>query len=339
MCQSIGPAPRPPITRGRSLRSLISAAVAALALAACGLPPPDEEGLPEPPAPALHARDDVGAGVAIHGRDGTATGTAPHAQDPRAPADLTGCEHVRVVDTGGVTLNVRPDPSTSDAPVGQLAEGQVVETVDIVDGEAVSGVTTWYEIDTGALSGFVSGAFAACVDASAPPGVPASTYLLPLACGASRTVTQGNNTSFSHNGSNAYAFDFGLTLNTPLHAVHGGTVIYKDTSTQPGDPCYSGGGSSCINEANYITIDNGDGTDSLYAHINSSALHVGDHVERGDVVALSGGTGWSTGPHAHVMRQNHCGIWFCQSVPMHFGDVAGDGVPVGGDVVTSQNCP
>lgn len=249
-----------------------------------------------------------------------------------------GCEQVRVVNTGGVTLNVRPDPSTAHAPVGTLSPGAIVDVIDVVDGQDVNGVTTWYEIDDGSRTGFISGAYTACVDPNAPP--PALTgFLLPLACGSTVRVTQGNNSSFSHNGGSRYAFDFGLALNTPLVAVEAGVVVAVNESTQPGDPCYSGGGSSCIDKANYVTVDHGDGSNSLYAHINSASVAVGDWVERGQQVALSGGTGYSTGPHAHVQRQTDCGIWWCQSIEMRFADVAGDGIPDGGDTVTSQNCP
>jgi hypothetical protein len=39
------------------------------------------------------------------------------------------------------------------------------------------------------------------------------------------------------------------------------------------------------------------------------------------------------------MRMEDCGGSYCQSIPMSFHDVPGDGVPVSGDTVTSGNCP
>ncbi len=68
-------------------------------------------------------------------------------------------------------------------------------------------------------------------------------------------------------------------------------------------------------------------------------MGVGDSVGIGSDVGLSGSTGWSTGRHAHIMRMEDCGGYYCQSVPLAFSDVAGDGVPVSGDTVTSGNCP
>jgi hypothetical protein len=59
-------------------------------------------------------------------------------------------------------------------------------------------------------------------------------------------------------------------------------------------------------------------------------------VTRGQRVALAGGTGYSTGPHAHVARQERCGIWICNSVRMSFLEA---GVPQTGAIVASDNCP
>lgn len=328
-----------------------------LGLAACAPEPlvPDEEGL----GPEIATRGGAASGT-FTTVPGTPADPPPDAPPPDAPppdapppdeppSDPTlDCPQVRVTGTGGEVLNVRPEPSTAHAAVGTLTPGEVVDVIDVVSGQTVNGEDLWYEIDDGSITGFVSGAFADCYDpADEPPPVepppdsdfPANVFLLPLACGSTRNVTQGNNSSFSHNGGSAYAFDFGLPLNTPMMAMRAGTVAYVNESTQPGDACYDGGGQSCINEANYVVIRHNDDTTTLYAHINSASVSVGDHVTRGQEVARSGSTGYSTGPHAHVQRQGNCGIWWCQSIPMEFGDVGGDHVPNGGQSVTSQNCP
>jgi len=246
------------------------------------------------------------------------------------PAD---CTRVRVVNTGGDTLNIRPDPSTGQSPIGSLNAGSVVDVLARVDGQSIDGVTTWYQVETSSLTGYISGAFAACVDpnATAPAG-----FLLPFECGRSVPVTQGNNTSFSHNGSSAWAFDFGVPLNTPIVAAAAGVVVSVRLPTGPGDACYSGGGSGCVNLANSVTIDHGDGSNTIYVHINSASVSVGQSVARGERVALSGNTGWSTGPHLHYQRMTDCGSWWCNSIPTTFADV---GVPSEGDQVTSGNCP
>jgi len=50
----------------------------------------------------------------------------------------------------------------------------------------------------------------------------------------------------------------------------------------------------------YVRIDHGDGIRSLYAHASWVFPSVGDTVEAGEVIALSGNTGRSTAPHLHL---------------------------------------
>jgi murein DD-endopeptidase MepM/ murein hydrolase activator NlpD len=162
-------------------------------------------------------------------------------------------------------------------------------------------------------------------------------FLLPFGCGESFVVTQGNNSAFSHNGRGAWAYDFSMGLGTPMRAVKPGTVVHAYAGTQPGHPCYAGGGPECINDANYVVVAHADGSQTLFAHLNAVHVGVGAEVSQGQHLGDSGSTGWSTGPHAHVERQEACGRAFCNSIPMGFADVPGDGMPVDGQTVTSEN--
>lgn len=298
---------------------------------------------------APETASDVGTTVAPTSGETTSEGSTSGADDTEGAStgDETGasstgvqsdCPRAQVNVAEGLTLNVRPDPSTENPPVGALANGTIVDVLDEVVGESIEGEDLWYEIDSGAIQGFVLSTFATCT-LDEPPEIDPNGWYLPLPCGVSATVTQGNNGGFSHNGTSAYAFDFGLALGSPMVAIADGVVTHIYDETGPGDPCYNGGGNECSGQANYVTLRHADGTKSVYMHLQSVSVAVGDTVPIGSVVGLSGSTGWSTGRHAHVMRMEDCGGYYCQSIPMEFLDVPGDGVPVTGDVVTSGNCP
>ncbi|PCC69007.1 Peptidase family M23 [Nannocystis exedens] len=259
---------------------------------------------------------------------GTTTGTTGEPLDP--------CPQIRVVTPNDV-LNVRPTPSTAMAAIGTVTNGSVHDVLAIVQGENIDGEDTWYRIDGPWPEGYVFGSFVECIPEQRPPDEDG--FFLPLQCGTSTTVTQGNFGDFSHQGNSAYAFDFSLATGTPLVAIADGTVSSLYGDTKPGDPCYNGGGQECNPYTNYVTLLHGDGTGSVYAHLSAVQVSLGQVVPRGSVVGLTGSTGWSTGPHAHVARQENCGGGFCQSIAVSFEDVPDDGVPVTGETVTSQNCP
>jgi hypothetical protein len=161
-----------------------------------------------------------------------------------------------------------------------------------------------------------------------------AAYKVPFDCGRSTTCSNGNHTAL-HDGKDEYAYDFPAPVGTTVRAMRGGTVHAVRNVSKPGDPCYTGGGSACANLANTLEIKHSDGTIALYMHLSTSTVKAGDVVKQGDVVAKSGNSGWSTGPHVHVQLQGNCGIWWCQSVPMKFGE----GTINTGTTVTSANCP
>ena len=269
---------------------------------------------------------------------GTSSGPADGAADDdgATPPDLPAvdpCPRVRVVSPDEV-LNVRPDPSTANPEIGQVADGTIFDVVDEVVGESIDGDTQWFEIDYLGQSGFISGVFAECT--LEEPPAPPDGYYVPLPCGMQATITQGNNGELSHNGLHAFAFDFGVGLGTPLLAAAEGVVTLVFDETGPGDACYDGGGPECGPLGNLVIVLHGDGSTTLYKHLSVVQVAPGDEVPRGGQLGLSGTTGYSTGPHAHVMRMENCGAYKCQSIPMEFVEA---GVPQTGDVVVSQNCP
>ncbi len=285
-------------------------------------------GWPDEPTPEGSGGTSDGADLVSTGEPGSSSGE---------PADL--CPRVRISVAAGSALNVRPTPSTELDPVGSLPNNAVVDVLDEVVGESIDGVALWYEVAAPNVTGFILSAFASCTQDEAPELMPPEGFWLPLECSTSANISQGNFGAFSHQGRAAYAFDFSLGVGTPLTAMADGIVWHVYDQTGPGDPCYSGGGPGCFPYANLVVLMHGDGTTSVYKHLSEVMVGLGEFVPRGVAVGLSGSSGYSTGPHAHVMRQEDCGDPNCDSIPLSFEDVPGDGVPSTGEQVTSGNCP
>jgi murein DD-endopeptidase MepM/ murein hydrolase activator NlpD len=78
--------------------------------------------------------------------------------------------------------------------------------------------------------------------------------------------------------------DLGVPTGTPVHAADDGTVAISG---------WVGG------YGNYICIDHGGGFSTCYGHNSRLGVQVGQRVSKGQVIAASGNTGNSTGPHIH----------------------------------------
>ncbi|MBV9349680.1 MAG: peptidoglycan DD-metalloendopeptidase family protein [Patescibacteria group bacterium] len=83
------------------------------------------------------------------------------------------------------------------------------------------------------------------------------------------------------------AVDLGTPVGTPVMAAAEGTVIVARGSG------YNGG------YGKYIAINHSNGTQTVYGHLSEVYVTVGQHIDQGSIIGLSGNTGRSTGPHLH----------------------------------------
>ena len=119
-------------------------------------------------------------------------------------------------------------------------------------------------------------------------------YDLPFRSGLQARVDQGYNGTFSHQGENA--LDFNMKEGTEVCAARAGLVIAVVQHFN--ENCWR---DECKKMANYVLIQHSDGTIAEYNHLlfNGAKVRVGDMVEKGELIALSGNTGYTRGPHLH----------------------------------------
>lgn len=91
--------------------------------------------------------------------------------------------------------------------------------------------------------------------------------------------------------------DFAVAVGTSVKAAGAGTVLWADWATKLSAsnpwwiaPAYAG---------IVVVIDHGNGMLTLYAHLDSTRLNVGNRVAQGQEIGKSGNTGLSSGPHLH----------------------------------------
>ncbi len=116
-----------------------------------------------------------------------------------------------------------------------------------------------------------------------PTSYVEGTFILPIEgeLGTSYAMTR------YVNGENPYrhsGLDIDGETGDPVAACNNGVIVYAGPLVRPG---------------NTVIIDHGMGLYTSYLHLSGFAVEVGDYVEKGDVVAYVGSTGFSTGPHLH----------------------------------------
>lgn len=92
----------------------------------------------------------------------------------------------------------------------------------------------------------------------------------------------------SHNG-----VDFRAPIGTKLYAPLSGVVAgVGNTAAAPR--------TSCVSYGKWIMIRHENGLTTVYMHLSEILVAKGQEVKTGDVIGLTGNTGYSTGPHLHL---------------------------------------
>jgi murein DD-endopeptidase MepM/ murein hydrolase activator NlpD len=149
---------------------------------------------------------------------------------------------------------------------------------------------------------------------------PMHPYRAPFALGTTFTVSQAYPSRVTHvTPDTQYAVDFAMPDGTPIYAAREGTVINVRHDSFRGAPA-----PAMIDQANFILILHDDGTIGVYGHLqwDSIRVRIGQHVARGEYIANSGNTGFTTGPHLHFAVWRNTGA-VDVSVPVEFAGIGG----------------
>ena len=107
------------------------------------------------------------------------------------------------------------------------------------------------------------------------------SYIKPL---KSYRVTSRYGPRSLHGRSYHYGYDLAAPTGTPIYATASGTVSFSGSATGYGLVVY---------------LDHAGGVQSRYGHCSKLLVKKGQKVTKGQIIALVGSTGQSTGPHLH----------------------------------------
>lgn len=154
-------------------------------------------------------------------------------------------------------------------------------------------------------------------------------YYPPFPLGMRFWVSQGFDGDVTHQDpSSQYAVDIAMPEGTPVLAARAGRVIQMEDD-------FHGGAQRerYLTRSNHVRILHEDGTMALYAHLQANSLRIreGAEVSRGQWIANSGNTGYSSGPHLHLAIQLNTGLAL-ESLPFRFVTPTGSTVTPAGRV-------
>ena len=162
---------------------------------------------------------------------------------------------------------------------------------------------------------------------------PNQPYRLPFALSTAARVSQAYPIVKTHSDpASQYAIDFAMPIGTDVFAAREGVVIEVASDFFEAGTDYE----TDAPRANIVRVLHDDGTMALYVHLNWNSIRVvpGQRVRRGEYLADSGNTGFSTGPHLHfVVQRNEGGALV--AVPLEFAGSSGPLTLVTGETYTA----
>jgi len=138
-------------------------------------------------------------------------------------------------------------------------------------------------------------------------------YSLPFEDNKKVFLIQAYDSKMSHKGE--YALDFKVKKKTRICAARDGVVI-----ASRGDSDKGGLKPGNLSDGNHVSIQHADGSVAHYWHLqkDGALVNVGDTVKTGQLIGLSGNTGYSAFPHLHFEVVGYDGKGNYRQLPTRF---------------------
>jgi len=185
--------------------------------------------------------------------------------------------------------------ATPAAAVGDAEAVDVVDPVNTADADGISGSGSAASMQTAALYSSTLSNFQILETTALDNSLPQRRAWSPFGQSIwqpDRWPVRGRITSsfgeridpFLGEGAFHDGIDIAVPYDTPVDVTADGLVVFAGIENGYGRT---------------VIVDHGHGVRTLYAHMASLAVTVGQRVDRGEVVGYVGVSGWSTGPHLH----------------------------------------
>jgi murein DD-endopeptidase MepM/ murein hydrolase activator NlpD len=222
---------------------------------------------------------------------------------------------MQLVATNGCQCSITVRASVAESNLGGVPTGSVYE-LTLEPGET----RTLLQASGGDAPRILRYRWSAVLGSPRAVHQPPRPYRAPFALGASFMVSQAFPAHVTHTTPDSrYAVDIALPDGTPVYAAREGMVINvrHDSFVGAADP-------ALLDQANVVEILHDDGTIACYAHLHwdSIRVRVGQRVVRGEYLANSGNTGFTSGPHLHFAVWRNAGSGEL-SVPVEFAGLGG----------------
>ena len=118
-------------------------------------------------------------------------------------------------------------------------------------------------------------------------------YKYPL---RKKDITEFGGDSPAHKGKLKHAIDFTVPEGTPIYAALGGIITFVKQDSKIG-----GLNSKYDKDTNGVIIQHENNESTAYWHLkhNGAKVKINQEFKKGQLIGLSGNTGWSHKPHLH----------------------------------------